>query len=504
MDRNATRFALWVLLGSLLLQAAWLLALPPFRGIDEFDHAYRAAAVARGGWVASGETSPEGRGELVVVPPGLVRDAAPVCDGLRYVGRHNCEPVRTLPDGRVVIASAASRYDPLFYWVIGTAARPFDGAAALYVMRVTNAILCSLTLAAAAWVTARWSRTVWPRLGLLAVMTPVTVYGGVVAAPNALEAVAALGVWVCLLGLRSASSEDRGRLLVLLGVFAVPLAVLRGLGPLWLAAAVGLAAVWLGWRRVTGLVREHRGASVGAAGACVVAAVAGAVWTLQVGSLALEDAPGRGSAWAATALSVPLWVLQSIAAFPLRNEAAPALVYATGALVLGALCVAGFLRASRRDRVVLLLTAAAALAVPVAVQVQTFPVAGALWQGRYGWPLAMGIVLMASAALDERPPRHRLAAAALLPAVVLWLVAHVVSVTDLVRDEQRLSPLAGDERWVTAPPWVVAVLATAGVLAWAVGALRPADPTDPRTTSTVQASKLWAASGKVPSSTSRA
>ena len=34
----------------LLLQSAWVLALPPFRGTDEFDHAYRAAEVAGGEW----------------------------------------------------------------------------------------------------------------------------------------------------------------------------------------------------------------------------------------------------------------------------------------------------------------------------------------------------------------------------------------------------------------------------------------------------------------------
>ena len=39
---------LLLVVGALLTQAAWLLSVPAFRGVDEFDHVYRAAAVARG------------------------------------------------------------------------------------------------------------------------------------------------------------------------------------------------------------------------------------------------------------------------------------------------------------------------------------------------------------------------------------------------------------------------------------------------------------------------
>ncbi|MDX6360561.1 MAG: hypothetical protein QOH37_3615, partial [Nocardioidaceae bacterium] len=41
--RLAVRRGAWVLLAVIIAQAAWILAAPPFRGIDEFDHAFRAA-----------------------------------------------------------------------------------------------------------------------------------------------------------------------------------------------------------------------------------------------------------------------------------------------------------------------------------------------------------------------------------------------------------------------------------------------------------------------------
>jgi len=39
MRTGHLRVAVLVLLGSLALQAAWIASVPPFRGIDEFDHA---------------------------------------------------------------------------------------------------------------------------------------------------------------------------------------------------------------------------------------------------------------------------------------------------------------------------------------------------------------------------------------------------------------------------------------------------------------------------------
>jgi hypothetical protein len=47
---SARRFGLLVLVGFLLAQAVWILTVPPFRGIDEFDHSFRAAGVASGPW----------------------------------------------------------------------------------------------------------------------------------------------------------------------------------------------------------------------------------------------------------------------------------------------------------------------------------------------------------------------------------------------------------------------------------------------------------------------
>ena len=103
---GARRFAFLVFLGALLMQAAWIVAVPPFRGSDEFDHAYRAASVADGDWMPT-TPAPDGRGDLVAVSPALVAAAQPVCLTYEYVGPDNCYPVSEQSDGKVLIATAA-------------------------------------------------------------------------------------------------------------------------------------------------------------------------------------------------------------------------------------------------------------------------------------------------------------------------------------------------------------------------------------------------------------
>ena len=156
----------------MLLQAAWILTVPPFRGIDEFDHAFRAAAVARGEWVA-GEAAEDGRGQLVTVPRSLVEAAHGQCVALSYTGPDNCSPVESVSDGNVTVASAAASYHPAFYWVIGTAALPFDGAASLYAMRIATALLSLLFIGLAAWSVAKLPGR-WPLAGLVLALTPVS------------------------------------------------------------------------------------------------------------------------------------------------------------------------------------------------------------------------------------------------------------------------------------------------------------------------------------------
>ncbi len=472
------RVPLLIFVGTLLLQVAWILAVPPFRGNDEIDHAYRAAEVARGEWLP-GPPAVHGRGDLVATSADLVRAARPICRSLEYMGPDNCRPVRRLADGRAVVASAAARYDPLFYWLIGTAARPVNGYHALYVMRAVAAALCAAMVALAAWAVAVWARTRWPLLALMVGLTPVVLYSLSMTAPNGLEMAAALAFWACLLGLHDArlDANTRRSLLLAAGFSGVVLVLPRSLGPLWLAAGLVTVAVTTGTGRLLTLYRRQPRAFVLPAVAVLLATVVGIAWTLlaQSNFPTPQAHPSTDTPLPSEWTQPPLWLLQSIAAFPRRSEPAAPIVYVVWGLMLTALFVVAASRAGRRHRIALLMGLAVSIAVPAALTLVTYSRLGPVWQGRYGMPYMLGVALLAGLCLDAgatRRPRVGVVAAAL----AAMLVGHAVSILGVFGKEQRHSPLAGTEAWITVPPWTLLALVCLALVCW-TGALllfRPA------------------------------
>ena len=127
MTRIRVDWPVFALIGGVLLaQIAWLVGVPPFRGMDEWDHAYRAAAVAEGEWVAEPTEATRGTGAVLRVPEHIVAAARPECERLPYTKAGDCVG---RPEGEtVLIASGAGRYHPAFYALIGHPAKPFAGS----------------------------------------------------------------------------------------------------------------------------------------------------------------------------------------------------------------------------------------------------------------------------------------------------------------------------------------------------------------------------------------
>lgn len=429
-EPTSRRRVLAILGGLGMLQALWMLVIPPFGGIDEFDHAYRAAAAARGQWLVEPSEATRGTGAWLEVPSDLVRAARPRCEGLAYTSASDCIGVR---HGDVTrIASGAGRYHPLFYAVVGIPALPFDGAAALFVMRLSTAALALTLLALALAGTRRWARTAWPGVGLATVCTPVVVYSGSFVSPNGVEMMAALAFWCSAFGLmmrRSTRSGDRC-LTVAATVSAAVLATLRPLGPLWCLLIVLSVVICVRppWSRFQELMRD-RAAQIGGA-VVFLSALQCTVWVFTMHALKLGVEPGiRHSGLAhRIVLSLgeePLWALQTIAAFPMRNQPTHTSVYATYLVLFLAVMVIGLKRASSHARTAIGVVVLIAVGLPFLSTVSSFDKFGVAWQGRYGLPLSMGIVLLATWALDRRghpvDPRFRFVA------MVLFVVAHAVS-----------------------------------------------------------------------------
>ena len=411
------RSRLFFLGGLLAFQLAWIVALPAFTAMDEFDHAYRAGSVGAGHWQAGEEQASIGRGVLLSVPEDLPEAAREVCLSLSYTGWDNCI-ARTAPDatGEVTIASAAGNYNPTWYWVAGTIAQPFQGGAALYAMRAATVILSNLLLLGALSLN-RHAMSAWASVGLALVLTPTITYATAVAAPNGVGFAAAVLLWTALLRLPTTFGQPvQGPLWgALVGGTVVMCA--HSTGPLWvLAILVCGSPLW--WPRAIVLARHHR---VPAAVVLLLLLTVLAGCVLWIATSGTNDPrqgdENLGRPSLALMLKLPMFLLlQSVATLQFRNQAAPTVVYVVALLVMAVLLVLAWRRSAGRAKAVMSLVALASLVAPLAATWIAYPLVGSAWQARYGFPLYVGILLVAL----EASRGHRLGRAA---GVTLLLVA---------------------------------------------------------------------------------
>jgi hypothetical protein len=458
-----------MLLGLCGLFAIWVLVVPPFAGIDEHDHAYRAAAAARGQWAIDPVNATRGTGAWLDVPTDIVEAARAECKKLNYTKDRDCVGTPST-DGATRVASGAGRYHPLFYAVIGTVAKPFDGAAALYAMRIATALLAAAFVWVAARAASTWARTRWPYIGIVVACTPVAVYSSAVASPNGVEMMAALALWLSLVGLLVAPPQHIRQLAAYAGIAGAVLATLRPLGPLWclMILAVVLVAVRTEPGRIRALLRRR--AVLAGALLVLVSALQSTAWVLAMGSLKL-GVEGTGHTSLAhrasvTATQLPAWTFQTIAAFPLRDQPTLPVVYACFLFLFGIVMVTGLRSADGRSRVAIVLVAAFVLAFPYLTTVKSLDEFGAAWQGRYGLPVAMGMVVVAAYALDRRG--YHLRGPVRLLLLLLFVVAQSVAPAYGLVYETRYSPQVDSSSWLQPSMLltIVVAAASAALMCW--------------------------------------
>ncbi len=450
--------------GLLLAQTAWILTMPTYRGIDEFDHVFHAAAVARGEWTDHGPAE-NGRGGYVRIPKSIVDAATSVCEYYEYTGRDNCRASRTYSDGDAQIATAAGAYNPTYYVVVGAAALPFGGAAADYVMRAVTAAMCALLLAWAASLINRWARTPWPLVVFSIGITPVMLYSTTIASPNGLTYSGAALVWSALIAAtRQERSARQFALPATVGAFA--LLTTHTTGSLWLVLICLCTVVLLPLRSWLDLLKRDRKVWGLAATLVLVTTLLCAYWVRFANTNALGPRlPGADTDpldVAQLATYHLLWLFQSIATFPTLDEPPPTLVYALWGLPLAAAFLALARRASGRVRVSFVLVLIFIVVVPSVLTVISYPYEGLAWQGRYSLPLWIGIAFLAGVALDNpaRAPRR-----ALIPAAYLLMaIATAVSTVSVGRHEVSLGPSDPAAAGFPAGFLLVGLLAVVGIL----------------------------------------
>ena len=437
------RLPAFLLLGVFALaQTGYLLAVPAFRGPDEFDHAYRASSVAEGHWWAGQEVPADGGGYLLKVDQSLPEAAFEACDALTYPGPDNCIPVSS-PDenGLVEIASTAATYNPFWYALTGTVAAQFSGDNFLFALRATNLLFVGAILLLALAQASMSAHPVWPVAGIAVAFTPILGFSTTVAAPNGVTYAAGILLWSSILRIASAATPTRSSWIgVGLGASLVMLTHTTGL---LFVPLIAVCTVPLLWHRRSRLVNEWRLQSLLVVVSVLVIAVLCATWVLAAGT---NDPDDSGDSFGSIPLDVVwrgpfLWFLQSIATLAFRNEVAPVPVYAIGAVVVVVLIILSVRHSQRSQLVSLGLIVLGTLCVPLALTILTYDALGVAWQGRYALPLSVGVVLVSTHALSTATG---LRDQWVLPTILIsaMVVTHALTLVALVESFRTpISPL---------------------------------------------------------------
>jgi hypothetical protein len=225
--------------------------------------------------------------------------------------------------------------------------------------------------------------------------------------------------------------------------------------------------VVVGLRRMTNHLRAAGSASLAGVGVLLATVAASIWWTISAGanSLAAEQDKHLHGPWLHSLRLVPFWFLQSIAAFPDKTDAAPGAVYGFGAILILGLLSFGAWQARPTLRIAVLTTALVSVAVPLVMTALTYSRLGVVWQGRYALPFAMGVLLVASLALEEMRDR------AIPPSLFLFLllgldIEQTLGPVRVLDREKVSSPFAHSSVWVGGTLVWVVPLVLGGALAW--------------------------------------
>lgn len=442
--------------GLLMLQVAWITAVPTFRGTDEIDHSYRAASVVRGQVGPSYKPVPSGRGSEVRVPHELVKAASPACAELQYVGRGNCHPVAPPDDaGLVGIASSAAQYLPLYHATVGWPSLLLEGATGQYGMRVISIVLCDLVLILAAAIALR--RSPWIASAVLVCLTPTVLYATVIVAPNGLSMVAGLLMWVAWMSIDPHRAAPRNRRLLYVGAAAAILCCLtHDASPIWVLVTIVAVAVTTptaAWRTV------GRHAVVKSLAGIFGAMLVALVWNLATGVHSTEGElhkPTSGPPLIEVGMLPVRWLFQSIFGAPRPGGMTSGIVYGLAFLMIFLVCAGGFVRARRVVRRAMVGIALVLVVLPSVLTWLTYDDLGFAWQGRYAIPLGVGITLLAASTLHGTPfgRLHLLGMAALA----------VVAAGSLI---SAVSNVLSENAELLVPTWMPPTLGALGVSLWA-------------------------------------
>ncbi|KRD47477.1 hypothetical protein ASE27_03925 [Oerskovia sp. Root918] len=396
----------WAFAAYFLVSSLWAISNPIMASADEPSHVVKAAATVRGAEDISPDGASTGTGWVEL--PSLYAQLARYADCIMFQSgaSASCQP--TLEGDLSApqeIDSSAINYNPAYYAVVGLPALlPGGGEHTLYLMRLMNALVCAAIMGLAARTVAELPRRRWLGLALLLPLTPTFVNLTGAVNPQSFEVTGAVLLWLsCLAIVRHPAPDLLNRRIVRIVLATALVALPRSLGPLWVALIVVMVVVSTGWRPVVDAVR-HRKAIWGIA-ACVAICAAASFWILNAN--AVPQGPGgpgitQREAILRTLGDTSTYLHQMLAALGWLDVPIPGWLHMTLAGTILTVAILAWAVGLNRDKIAIAASAVLVVLIPIAAQVPLVEDVGYYWQGRYTFPIAFGVILLAVFALAER------------------------------------------------------------------------------------------------------
>jgi hypothetical protein len=304
-------------------------------------------------------------------------------------------------------------------------------------------------------------------IGILIALTPMAVFLSATLNPSGIEITSALGFFSALLCLGRGNACPGAWLT--LGVSGFVLALSRLQGPVWvlLDLAVVILLTGVGPAVSTALRQRRWSLFVLITGVCGI--VLNRLWEHLYGPSMPIDLLPLGASLREGVAQLPQVMREQIGVFNYLEFGLPLLAYGLWGSLTVALCVTAMLLGSRRQRLVLLLSASAAFALPVVLVAASMRHTGFPLQGRYVLPFSLIVPLLAGEIVASQHLRLR----ALNAGQIFLPFAAGVALVQLIawwKNAYRFGVGVGGPLWFFGsaewnPPggwWPWLVLATAG------------------------------------------
>lgn len=461
-ERLTPRQVFWMSFGVLfLLMAAWAFYVPAMAAADEPAHMWKAVATVRGQIV-----NPEILGTREVTIPEMYRDAQDfMCNAFHPDAPESiCDVSKVFshetPDGIRRVVSPAALYNPLYYGMVGWPSLLPDNLLNIYLMRLISATVSALFFA---WGFRALRQADIPALGMVAAtaaVTPAAVFLCSVINPQALEISAAFALWCqLLLVIRRPDPELLGRRMWLLAFIAIMFANSRGLSPFFLALIVISCVALQPWRFTWRVIKERR--SWLPILITFVGTVAASAWVLVTNGL--EGGGGPDAAPNLTFRYVFKWTLYSsdtyvqqiVGTFGWMDTAMPMWWVILFSVAFVASMMLLWTVGSWHERAVVMGSGLIfCVLVPAALHGREARVIGWMWQGRYIFPVLIGLPVLVAYVLQARLARRRISIGRrlLLSWSLLFVVTHVAGL--IITMHRYINGIYGSWRYITKDSWL--------------------------------------------------